>query len=175
MRKILLFTIALTCFACSPQKRLAYLLTCHPELHHSDTILRIDTLIIKQAQTDSTTFTLNDLILTEQPSPLDSSIAPIKTENVTQSATSINPISVSTNGCDATITSNGDGSFKLKITQNEDTIKVAKQVQVPVYITKTEYKDKIIYKMNDFQKAFFWIGIILCILTIIKIAMKFIK
>ena len=71
-----------TCFtllcSCSAEKRLAYLLAHHPELHR-DTTYVVDTFLVHPADTASTTFTIEDLqqLLQQDTAALGSDSTPV--------------------------------------------------------------------------------------------------
>lgn len=167
MKKILyILTTIILLGSCSAERRMARILYNHPELVE-DTTMYIDTTIITPKQEDKKTFTIEDL----QALRVDST-APTTTNNSNQPDSTKIHISVATDGCSASITPNADGSFNLNLKQNPDTIKIHKPYPVKKIITRTIYKDKIIYQMNGFQKTFFWIGIILTIIIILSIIIK---
>ena len=156
---VIIITVVALCFcSCSPQKQLANLLAKHPELRQ-DTILRIDTFFVMPADSNSITFTIDDLLALD----VDSTAPNPANSNITSDNSSI---SVATNGCDASITHNANGSYTLNLKQKPDTITVEKEIQVPVYLTKTEYKDKIVYQMNKWQTFCYVLGCILFFLLV---------
>lgn len=172
MKKILYITILLSILSCSPQRQLAKLLERHPELHR-DSVIKIDTFYITKAEQNSVQFTINDLLALSGDSI---SNAPDSAENYYQSK---NSISAETSGCNANITANADGSFNLNIKQKPDTIHIIDTLDIPVYITNTEYKDKIVFEMTKWQAFFYKIGttfiFTLVLLLIIFITSRILK
>lgn len=170
--KILLFLIVIaiigTMCSCSPQKQLTNLLIRHPELRQ-DTTLAIRAPHILHADSADIDFTLADLSGSRQ---TDDGL-------LEQSRTRNNDLTVSTrSGATATIsatgkqTRTGEDIFNLSVKQPADTIYITDTITIPAYITKTEYKDRIVAQMNKPQKIFFGIGILATFLAILILALR---
>ena len=147
-----LLTLALLplLLACSPQRRLAHLLAHHPELR-GDTIVAIDTAIVRPEKTIERTITLEEL------SALAHDTA--ETRDSVENGTEKNRISIAANGMEAAIVANADKSFTLQLKQRADTVVVKKEVKIPTYYTKTQYVDKVVREMTKWQKGMYTIGI----------------
>ena len=163
---IVLLIILFTTCSCSPQKQLANLLIKHPELRQ-DTTLAIRAPHILHADSADIDFTLADLSGSRQP---DDGL-------LEQSRTRNNDLTVSTrSGATATIsatgkqTPHGEDIYNLSVKQPADTIFITDTITIPAYITKTEYKDRIITQMNKPQKFFF--GIVATFFVILIITLR---
>ena len=175
--KKLLYIVTLTCLfcSCSAEKRLAYLLEHHPELH-KDSVYVIDTVLVHQADTATTTFTieqLQQLLTPTDTSALGDDQAPVYADPTTHLQSYHNSICVENNGSKAVIIPNADGSLSLQAITKPDTITIQDTLKVPVYYTK--YKDKIVYKMNNAQTFFFGLGILFLVLIAIVIGIRIAK
>lgn len=186
MKKLfyILITATLLC-SCSAEKRLAYLLAHHPELH-TDTIIKIDTCIITVPDTNTVRFTLDDLAALqaqlqhqqEQQNQQDSVALgtedqdPFEANNSTQQENTPH-ISAENKGSLASITPNDDGSFNLHAITKPDTVYLKKEIPIPAYFTKT--RDKIVYQMNQAQTFFFGLGILFLVIIAIELALKIAK
>ena len=167
---LLLICVSCTVCSCSPQRQLSNLLTRHPELHQ-DTALAIRAPHILPADSADIDFTFADLGGSCLP---DDGLSE-------QSRTRNNDLTVATrSGATATIsatgkqTNAGDDIFNLSVRQAADTIYITDTITVPAYITKTEYKDKIIIQMNKPQRFFFGIGIFATFFVLLILAIRFI-
>lgn len=160
--------------SCSAEKRLAYLLSHHPELR-KDTVLRIDTFLVHPADTASTTFTIEDLqqLLQQDTAALGSDSTPVYANPANSLSKASASIRVENNGSIATITPNADGSFTLNGITKPDTIIIHDSIPVPAYVTT--YKDKIVYKMNNAQTFFFGLGILFLVLMALVIGIRIAK
>lgn len=178
MKKIIYI---LTCFtllcSCSAEKRLAHLLKNHPELHRDSPYI-IDKTIIHEEDTASTNFTCEELLeklkelQNKNTAALGDSVAnPIDANNSTPGNEAL--VRAENNGSIATITPNADGSLKLNVITKADTIHIQDTIPVPTYYT--EYKDKIVYKMNNAQTFFFGLGILFLVLIAIFVIIKAVK
>lgn len=160
--------------SCSAEKRLAYLLSRHPELR-KDTVLRIDTFLVHPADTASTTFTIEDLqqLLQQDTAALGSDSTPVYANPAHSLSKASASIRVENNGSIATITPNADGSFTLNGITKPDTITIHDSIPVPAYVTTS--KDKIVYKMNNAQTFFFGLGILFLVLIALVIGIRIAK
>ena len=142
--------MTVVCAGCSPQKRLALLLTTHPELRRdSSWVVRKD--IVLPADSASIDFTLAELrsVASEPGSPEQSRPRPKDLTVVTGS------------GATATISATDKAdNYRLQVKTPTDTILLRDTITVPAYTTRIEYKDKIVHQMNNAQSFFFWLGII---------------
>lgn len=174
MKKLLyiFLTMTLLC-SCSAEKRLAYLLAHHPELHR-DTTYVVDTFIVAPADTASTTFTIEQLqqLLAQDSVALGNDTTPTYANSCSPIKASAS-IRVENSGSIASITPNADGSFTLSGITKPDTIYIRDTLRVPAYVTT--YKDKIVYKMNNAQTFFFGLGILFLILIAIIIGIRIAK
>ncbi len=173
MKKLLYILTCLTLLcSCSAEKRLAYLLAHHPELH-KDSVYVIDTFYTTPADTASTTFTLQDLqnLLNHTDSAAlgDSSLSP----TVSHAQEAFSTISIENSHSKAAIKPNADGTFTLQAITKTDTLYIHDTIPTPVYYT--QYKDKIVYKMNNAQTFFFGLGILFLVLIAIVIGIRIAK
>lgn len=175
MKKLFYILTCLTLLcSCSAEKQLAHLLAKHPELH-KDTVYVVDTFLVYPADTATTTFTidqLQNLLASLDSTALGDEQHPTDANNSTQPGTNAQ-ISAENSGSIASITPNADGSFNLNVVTKPDTIFIRDSIPIPVYYT--EYKDKIVYKMNGAQTFFFRLGILLLAIIIIIIGIKIAK
>lgn len=172
MKKVILIIVcwlAVACVGCSPQKRLALLLTTHPELRRdSSWVVRKD--IVLPADSASIDFTITELrgLASEPGSPEQSRPRPKDLTVVTGS------------GATATISATDKAdNYRLQVKTPTDTILLRDTITVPAYTTRVEYKDKIVHQMNNAQSFFFWLGIIavalVVIVIVLRIVVKFVK
>lgn len=162
IRHIFCLLIVASTVACSPQKRLAYLLTMHPELHQEVKKEISRTVLVKE---DSANIIFNIAELNGIAS---------ETGLPEQSRTRNNDLTVSTmSGATATITATDvKDTYKLQVKTNPDTITITDTITIPAYTTRIQYEDKIVNTMNSRQTFFFWIGVIVSIITCIVITIK---
>lgn len=160
--------------SCSAQQRLSRFLQRHPELRHidtvalTDTIRIIDTLYLK-ADTNSIMLTIDDIkrmdSVANNTTPAESS------QEVKQTAEN--------NHSKATLTATGDGKFLLSAITKPDTVILQDTLYkprfffIPSYITKTEYKDREVYKMHWYQHTLCGLGVIFLIIMIIGTILHF--
>ena len=173
MKKLLaILAIATFLCSCSAEKRLANLLKHHPELHHIDTLLIHDTVILP-ADTNAILLSLTDLIA------MDSAASAAQTEDKDPVANPSTSAEVSGDRSSAALQALGDGKFILSTTAPADTIIVRDTVYTPSYVTETEEKEVIVYQQTWWQQGLSFIGgillIIIIIWLIIKIVLKFVK
>ena len=166
---IVLFIILFATCSCSPQKQLTNLLIRHPELRQ-DTCLLIKAPHILHADSASIPFTITDL-----------GGSSMQTHSQEQSRQRPQDLTVATaSGATATIsatgkqTPQGEDIYNLSVRQPADTIFITDTITIPAYITKTEYKDRVIAQMNKPQKFFFGIGILITFLAILIITLRII-
>lgn len=176
MKKLLyILTLATLLCSCSAEKRLAYLLEHHPELH-KDSVFVIDTVLIHEADTATTTFTieqLQQLLAHRDTAALGHGQTPAYADSTTHHQSSSNYICVENSGSKAVIKPNADGSLSLQAMTKADTITIRDTLQVPVYYTS--YKDKIVYKMTNAQTFFFGLGILFLVLILLIFAMLILR
>ena len=176
MKKLLyIVTLATLLCSCSAEKRLAYLLEHHPELR-KDSVYVIDTVLVHQADTATTTFTieqLQQLLAQQDTSAKGDNQAPAYADSTTHHKSSSNYICVENSGSKAVIKPNADGTLSLQSMTKPDTITIRDTLHVPVYYTT--YKDKLVYKMNNAQTFFFGLGILFLILIALVIGLKIAK
>ncbi len=173
MKKLIYIVLAtFMLISCAPQKQLARFLARHPELAAVDTVYIHDTIIIPK-ETASKPMSLEDII------KLDSAATAQKATNDSLTATDKPKVGVENSKSDAALIAHGNGLFELQVNTKPDTIYINKPYPVPCYITKTEYKDKMVHEMRWWEKTFFTIGIVVTLIIIIigavKIGMKFAK
>lgn len=152
MKKLLFVcvSISLVVFVgCSPQQRLTYLLTRYPDLHR-----------------DSSWVVGRDVVLPADSAGTEFSIADMR-DTLTIGTAS---------GATATITPTKQAdTYRLQVTTPADTIHIRDTITVPTYITRVEYKDKIVHKMNQGQSFFFWVGMMMMVLTVVAIVVRMVK
>ncbi len=145
--------LAVVCMGCSPQKRLALLLTTHPELKR-----------------DSSWVVRKDIVLPADSASIDFKVADLNSDLTV----------VTGSGATATISATDKAdNYRLQVKTPTDTILLRDTITVPAYTTRVEYKDKIVHQMNNAQSFFFWLGIIAVVLVVIvivlRIVVKFVK
>ncbi len=147
--------------ACAPQQRLARLLALHPELRADTTIVLHDTIATTYAAHD-TVFALPTCADTLQPSN-----AEIKTD-----------ITVVAGNARATLAAEADGRFRLKAESLPDTVAIAIERKVPLFITKIERVPQPLTKWQQFKmhmgSVFLGVLAFLLLLTVLKIVLKFV-
>ncbi len=156
------------CVGCAPQKRLAVLLACHPELQH-DTGIVVSKQVVMRGDSAYIDFTLADLrgMASDTCSP-------------EQSRPHDNDLTVETpSGASATISAMCEDRYRLQVHTRTDTVCLRDTVTIPAYTTRVEYRDKIVNEMTHTQSFFFWVGIValaLVALTIVlRVVVRFLK
>lgn len=151
----------LLCVGCAPQKRLALLLACHPELQH-DTALVVSKQVVRPADSAYIHFTLADLrgMVSDTCSP-------------EQSRPHNNDLTVETpSGASATISAMRQDYYRLQVRTRPDTVHLCDTITVPAYTTRVEYRDKIVHSMTTAQSFFFGTGIFALILVALSIVLR---
>ncbi|MCQ2324627.1 MAG: hypothetical protein MJZ58_00350, partial [Paludibacteraceae bacterium] len=176
MKKIILIIVcwlAVVCVGCSPQKRLALLLTTHPELRRdSSWVVRKDIVLPADSASIDFTFAFGNKVAIVDTAPLNqratcASALPTTTSCVGGPNKTI--VTVTTkSGATATISATDKAdNYRLQVKTPTDTILLRDTITVPAYTTRVEYKDKIVHQMNNAQSFFFWLGIIAVALVVI--------
>lgn len=160
MRRILTYlsAILLLC-SCTAEKRLAHLLAMHPELQRIDTVYR-DRYIHLPAEQNITTVTLDQLKKLDQEATQ---------QGQTETGTDTPPaITTRTSRSRATIRAQGNGILTLQTEAPPDTIHVHDTVYQPTFLTRTQYKDRIVYKPNAFQSFLCYIGAVALLFLLVR-------
>lgn len=166
MRHILTYIIScLLLCSCAAEKRLAHLLAMHPELQRTDTLYK-DRTIYLPAEQNTTTFTLEEL---QQLDRQATDSANHQEEDKTPD------IQVSTPHSQATIKALGNGKLALKTKAPPDTIHLIDTVYQPQFITRTQYKDRIVHQLNPFQAFLCYTGATALILLLLRIIINAIR
>lgn len=157
MKKILNIIFALLLCACSPQKQLANLLQKHPELQRTDTLVLNDTIILEpaRAEIEISKAELQELLASEPTAE--------QNQNIERKE-----FSVSVGNSLATLSAR-EGKIYLSAEQKTDTIFIEREIQVPTFLTATEYRDKEVYKLHWWQKPIYWLGWLFLLIIIIWI------
>ena len=177
MKKILyIVLIGSLLTACSAQQRLNRLLTKHPELKSIDTVMLNDTVYIHD--TITTEPDTNSIKLTLQQILMMDSLANAAQNDPVESP-SETKLTTETEKAGAFLQATGDGQFLLGAYQKPDTFIIrdtlyySKPWLIPTYLTKTEYKEKEVYKMHWYQEMFAWIGLFAFLFVIVRVILKF--
>lgn len=172
MRKVIyLLLMGAMLVSCSAEKRLALFLTRHPELKRMDTITIYDTVFI-QGDTLQRAITIREI------QEMDSIVSTMCSANGSTPRHKNEVAEVSNSKHGASLSATGNGNFVLAGYIKPDTMVLNDTLYLPSYVTHTEYRDKIVYRMTWYEKIFFSIGVILTLLVfivvIIRVTMRFI-
>lgn len=179
MKRHYFYIITLVCTiafaACSPQKRLAELLTRHPELNTTSEIVKKDTIYITDTlyiptETKSYPLTLDYILRMDSAAGGTDAIAD------TESCKLDKQTVIETQHAGAAFEAMGNGLFKLTAYSKPDTIIVKDTIYkyrtfyIPTYLTDTKVKEVEVYKMKHYEKFFYNIGIAFIISLILCFA-----